>query len=1355
MTSRSVAASLLACLVLSASAGAQNASVATQDGLRLELSPAGRVTSLRIGSTDLPMKGQGGFAIADFRNQPEPVNLVPNPGFEEGTTGWRLGKGQALDTTVSHSGKASARLEVPGPAPESCNLEVIVPVKPNTRYRVGMWLRRQNVGVCGAYSSERDAQGKLSGKVTQTGRGIPKQDGVWLPLSWEITTEPKTTKLSLRADIYRSTGTLWLEDFFIYELNEGVYEPVEGKLETAPQGLTFRGALPQRGLELEATLKPDKECLRVDGVVKDTTGEDRAVGVRFALPLDLAGWTWYTDAEEREQIEPSRSYRHTYDCKTGIGACSIYPWCALTGPQAGLTLALPLSQGPRVFILQHDQVRTETSLTFFFGLAKDAGNNPSRAPFSFVIYSHDPAWGMRSAMQRYYRLFPESFIKRPTYEGYLNYADMESFDPKNHQLGLERGKGVDDASDFGEGYQFVWAIHGCYDFRQVAYDDPTLPKDEVVFSLLQKMVAEEKGKSRYYVPTEETIKKIVYGPEQQISYIGDTAYWRPHEGYNHTDKAGWGFNFRVNEDPGVSPYIEEMSRRKAEDAAKAPGFRPWNATFTADAIEGYMANADGPDYRREHFKTTLVPLSFGYGNLKPAMPNTIWDFHQKAWWPISQKHQIVTYGNSNGYEQVFTTPFVDVPMTEGSWDPQNPARLDRYLRAIAYRKIWRHWHAWDDTGGYGEKDPANVRRHFPRCLAYAVYPAVTCVHRGSGDIEPYRALYRQYVPAIEELSVAGWDPVPYAWATGGVIVERYGAYADGELHFTLRNYGDKPVETTLTLDRPALGIPGEADIVVMDILQKPGFLKKPGFSFSCRVDAEGTMALWLGTREQAAQHGLRLAAATLEKLERLFCTEMNEAGRDTWAKALKAAKEGAQATTPAALVAASEQVQESAGRLEQDLTTKSPVDLAKLLYRVRSEASLAPAALLGVESNTERVVENAARGGVADVPWTVRNAGQAGVTDLQARIVSSWKEALEKPGFSKKPGFCPPSLGKGAEIEMQASLFIPADPPRRLMPYLLEIRGKAGDAPFTVAVPVDAQVGEPLSVAVTPTRIFRGLDRKLQVKVANNLPENASLTLKFNPPPKVKANPETLSFDVPGKGASVQPATLAFDQAVAMGDLRIPYAVTSSDARFNMKGSFDLLVSDPVPQLGIKRTPAPPTIDGKLDESVWQTAPLIPELRLLVGGGPAAQKTAVWAAYDDKGLCIALRCGESRMDEVIAKFTDRGSPLYQEDDVELFILPADTQRVYQFAINPLGTRSDNFGNKTDWQAAAQRGEKEWTVEVFIPYAAIGLSQPPAAGVPWGMQFGRQRPRTGNRETTSWTAGTSFISKQGFGEILFE
>jgi len=1411
--SRNVIVSFQVCLAFLPLAGVPAASLSTGNGLKMELSPTGRVTSLLIGPTALPLKGQGGFALADFQDQPEPRNLVPNPGFEEGTQGWTLGQGQSLDAQIVHSGQASARLEVPGPAPASSNLETVVPVKPNTRYRVGMWLRREQVGVCGAYSSERDDQGQLTGRRSQVGPSIPQQDGTWLPLSWEITTEPKTTRLSLRADIYRSTGTLWLDDFFVYELSEGIYEPVEGWLEAGLQGLTFRGGFPQRGLELEATFREEKECLRVDGLVRDTTGRDRAVGVKFALPLDLTGWTWYTDAEERETIEAGRLYRYTYDCVSGLGRCSIYPWCALTPPSppdmatrrqgdtgteeeggkitlspghpvtssgvegAGLSLALPLSQGPRVFLLQHDQGRMETALIFFFGLAKDAGNHPSRAPFSFVIYPHDPAWGMRSAMQVYYRLFPESFVKRPTYEGYLNYADLEAFNPTNHQLTFGPTKGVDDASDFGEGYQFVWHLHGCYDFRQVPYADPRLPPDEVVFSLLNRMVEEEKEKPRYYTPTAETIKKIVFGPEGQISYIGDTRYWRPHEGYNHTDQPGWGFNFRVNEDPDVSPFLAELARRKAEETAKDPARRPWDRTFTADAIEGYMANAHGINYRREHFQTTLVPLTFGYGHLKPAMPNTIWDFHHKAWWPLTQEYQILTYGNANGYEQVFTMPFVDIPMTEGDWDPRHPGRLDRYLRAIAHRKIWRYWHAWDEAGNYGDKDPAHVRRHFARGLAYAIFPAVYCIP----DLEPFRALYRQYVPAIEELSAAGWDPVPHARATGGVVVERYGTFAQGELHFTLRNYSDQPLETVLTLDRQALGIPEDADLFFLDLLPRtplfPPLLRGgeggPGRdAWKVPIEADGTRALWVGTREQAARHGFHLAAATLEKLERLFATEMNDASRDTWARALKIAQDASpqEGVAPADLLALSEQVQGLTARLEGELATKSPVDLAKLLYRVRAEVSLAPVALLGLESQAERVVTDGLRGGITTVPWTVglgvrhesavfpdatpplpplAKGGNGGASHLQARIVSPWDEVAEKCQVSPATE----SLSKGQEIRLQADLYVPADPPRLLMPYLLELRGQAHGTPFTVAVPVDVQVGTPLAVEVLPRRAFRGQERRYNVTVKNRLAEGAKVTFQFDPPPKVQVSPEAVPLELPGQGTAEQFVHLTLEQGVAIGDLQLPYRVTSDDARFNTQGSVELTVGDPVPQASIKRVETPPVIDGRLTESVWSAAPLIPELRLLANGGPATEKTTVWAAYDDQGLYVALQCRESQMAQVVAQYVERGSPLYLDDDVELFIQPPGSPRVYQFAINSLGTQSDNFGNKADWKAAAQRAEQEWTVEVFIPYGALGVAGPPAPGLSWGMQFGRQqKPK---RETTSWTPGPAFISQEGFGEIVFE
>ena len=1331
----------------------QAATLETGDGLGLELSTSGRIAGLRIGRAALPLKGQGGFALADFLHQPEPDNVVPNPGFEDGAKGWGLGKGQAIDAQVFHSGRASVRLEVLGPEPGRSNVGCMVPVKPNTRYRASMWVRRQKVGVCGAYVSERDDKGKLTGKRTQVGAEIPKKDGVWLPLSWEFVTQPETTRLSIRSDIYKSTGTLWLDDFILTEVQEGVYQPLNGKLERKGEDTVFRSRIAQAGLELEAALRSDRECLRVDGVVRDTTGRDRAVGVKFALPLDLAGWTWHGDAEEREPIDAARIYRHTYACRSGMGVCSVYPWAALTGPEAGLSLALPLSQGPRVFVLQHDQRARETSLTFFFGLAPDAGNNPSRAPFSFVIYRHDAKWGMRSAMERYYRLFPESFIKRPTYEGYLNYARLESFYPKTHRIGAY-GDTVADASDFGEGYRFVWHLHGCYDFRMVPYADPKMPADDVVLPLLRQMVEVEKKKPRYYTTTAETIKKIVYGPEGQFRYIGDTRYWRPQEGYNHTDKAGWGFNFRVNEDPGVSDYLAQVTRQKLEKYAEDAARRPFDAWLTADAIEGYNCNRGGLNYRREHFKTTLVPLTFGAKDLKVAMPNTIWDFHHKCWWPISQEFKVLTHGNSNCYEQAFTTPYVDIPMTEGNWDPQHPGRLDRYMRAIAHHKIWRYWRVWDNTYAYAEKKPAGVHGHFRRGLAYAIFPAMGALRSATGDIEPYRAWFRQYVPAIEELSAAGWEPVPYARATDGVVVERYGSYAAGELHLTLRNYDDKAKGVALTLDRDGLGIPQAAKLCAIDILPRsPVVLDLPD-AWQVEVEAEGTRAFWLGTRQQAAQHGFRLAEATLAKTERLFATEFDDATRQVWLQALDTALRGSSADAPGALALA-ESVQKLTAEIHEKLATKSPVDLAKLLFRLRADVSLVPAAVLGVQSSAERVQEDAPRGGDTRVAWRLRCTGRGplasgSIDGLTTCVRSPWAEVAKRCKVT--PDVSALVAGKGAEL--QADLFVPADPERGLLPYLLEVRGRAADQPFTIAAPVDVVSGQPLHVTVLPERVVRGEERTLLVTVANRLKEAGRLTVKFAPPRKVKMTPAELALDAPAQGDAAGQVSISVDQFARLGTLRIPYAISGPSARFRMGGFVELGVSgEPIPRVAIKRVSAALRVDGKLDEPEWRKLATVPELRILSNAGPATEKTAVWAAYSDRGLYVAMRCEESQMHKLLAKFADRGAPLYQEDDVEIFILTHGSGSTFQFAVNALGTRSDNFGNKTDWVAAAQRAAKAWTVEAFVPYSALGLSGPPRRGASWAVQFGRQQKA--KRETTAWTPGRAFNVPEGFGEIVFE
>ncbi|MGD9497241.1 MAG: hypothetical protein AB7Y46_13160, partial [Armatimonadota bacterium] len=106
-------------------AAAQPLSVQTGDGVALAVDGSGAVTSLRIGGTEL-LGAPGGFALCDYAKQPEPVNLIPNGGFEEGAQGWSLGAGQTIDEDIAHSGRRSVRLSIPAGEPGRSNVGVTV-----------------------------------------------------------------------------------------------------------------------------------------------------------------------------------------------------------------------------------------------------------------------------------------------------------------------------------------------------------------------------------------------------------------------------------------------------------------------------------------------------------------------------------------------------------------------------------------------------------------------------------------------------------------------------------------------------------------------------------------------------------------------------------------------------------------------------------------------------------------------------------------------------------------------------------------------------------------------------------------------------------------------------------------------------------------------------------------------------------------------------------------------------------------------------------------------------------------------------------------------------------------------------
>src|SRR5207302_608940 len=96
----------------------------------------------------------------------------------------------------------------------------------------------------------------------------------------------------------------------------------------------------------------------------------------------------------------------TFDDQTAGHTHSIYPFATVRNSSAAFSLAVPM--GPVMDRFTYDD-SYGFCLTYDLGLSPAATKTPSKATFSFWIYSHNPKWGMRSAAEKYYALNPACF----------------------------------------------------------------------------------------------------------------------------------------------------------------------------------------------------------------------------------------------------------------------------------------------------------------------------------------------------------------------------------------------------------------------------------------------------------------------------------------------------------------------------------------------------------------------------------------------------------------------------------------------------------------------------------------------------------------------------------------------------------------------------------------------------------------------------------------------------------------------------------------------------------------------------------------------------------------------------------
>mgnify|MGYP001166007078 CR=1 FL=1 len=170
--------------------------------------------------------------------------------------------------------------------------------------------------------------------------------------------------------------------------------------------------------------------IALHGRLQKSAGPDRAFTVSFALPVNAWGWNWWDDPARVRRIDYGVEYsNYGFLGEDRDIPVSRMPFAAIAdnAAGAGVAFAVPLDQ-PRIFRFNYSTTRGLRA-EFNLGLSSATENFPDRADFTILIYAADPVWGLRSAAETYYGLFPEAYARRLPRDGVSTWRITEEFMP--------------------------------------------------------------------------------------------------------------------------------------------------------------------------------------------------------------------------------------------------------------------------------------------------------------------------------------------------------------------------------------------------------------------------------------------------------------------------------------------------------------------------------------------------------------------------------------------------------------------------------------------------------------------------------------------------------------------------------------------------------------------------------------------------------------------------------------------------------------------------------------------------------------------------------------------------------------
>lgn len=648
-----------------------------------------------------------------------------------------------------------------------------------------------------------------------------KLHGLMLVALFSLLIKCKAQDLS----IYK--GNDLLELLYPLELSYGIPKSKPGenvklplvKQETTPIGTisTYRNG------EYEVIVQQIKRgsFIEINGELNALTAQPSALTLKILLPFKGNKWEWFQGLDMHTEMLKGKLYFDTISVSTafppdgafngntlseggygdavGRGSMSYYPLCAIALDGNGRALGIDMNL-PMVYRLGSEK---EQGLFAEFDIATSPFTEkfPNRAFFKLCSFDFNAQWGMRSALESYYAIYPAVFAKRVIHEGiWLPFTSLRS---------------IRNWEDFGFAFhETAWNTHDIKDGVKV----PNIVSDKGT-SVMSFQYTEP-----WDIQLPITTKNMTYDaivsddfiPLEHREYLAKSATrdknarWQTRRLETPWFDAGWAVSITTNCDPDL------------------PGYNRYQYVVQDEIKPAVQLNVDGIyfdsmewnwhhdlNYNQNHFAYTDFPLTFSKNVGRPAIWNFSSEFEMMK--RISDEMHLqgkLTMGNGHGWNP-FAAANLDLFGAELNWyysGDHNTTALD-FKRAISYRKpiVFLLNEGLNDTA-FTTAPYNGYKIYFEKLLAYGFFPSFFSVDasndpywQDSVKIENGRPYFKKYIPFIRKIAAAGWEPVTFARCSNKQLrIERFGK--PGNLYFTVHNSTNQLQAGTLIPELADLGL---------------------------------------------------------------------------------------------------------------------------------------------------------------------------------------------------------------------------------------------------------------------------------------------------------------------------------------------------------------------------------------------------------------------------------------------------------------------------------------------------------------------------------------------------------------------